>query len=93
MLSHSSLKLQLFSNFLLDYYVPDHMLSLNKTERVTKILNKHEYLPMPHPVIKLSNRDDDPHAVAEQEAVLDQLGLRKLLFVGLVDTSRSPHFS
>ena len=47
---------------------------------------------MPHPVIKESNRDDDPHAVAEQEAVLDQLGLRKLLFVGRVNTSRSPYF-
>ena len=47
---------------------------------------------MPHPVIKQSNRYDDPHAVAGQEAVLDQLGLRKLLFMGLVDTSRSPYF-
>ena len=47
---------------------------------------------MPHPVMKESNRYDDPHAVAEQEAVLDQLGLRKLLFMGLVDTSRSPYF-
>ena len=45
---------------------------------------------MPHPVVKDVNRDNDLHIVLEQEASLDQLDLRKLLFIGRVGTSCLP---
>ena len=41
-------------------------------------------------VVKEVNRDDDLHAVVEQEAALDQLGPRKLLFINRVSALRSP---
>ena len=45
---------------------------------------------MPHPVVKVANRDDDLHTVVEQKAALDQLGLLKLLFFDRVGSSYSP---
>ena len=46
-------------------------------------------IPMPHPVVEKANREDDLHTVKE-EATLDHLGLRKLLFIDRVGSWRSP---
>ena len=39
---------------------------------------------------KEANRDDDLRVVVDQEAPLDQLGLRKLLFIEQISTPRLP---
>ena len=49
-----------------------------------------EYTPMPHPVVKEASRYDNIYVVFKQEAALDQLVLRKLLFIDRVDTSHLP---
>ena len=55
-----------------------------------KITKQRESIPMSYPDVEAANRGDDLSTVVEEEAALDQLGLRKLLFIDRVGTSRLP---
>ena len=54
----------------------------------TKITNNASK-SIPYPVVKEANQDDDLYTAVEREATLEQLGLRKLLFIDRIGTSPS----